>query len=98
MTTPSALKQTAPLGGESSIMKFGALHLLSRTNTPGAILIASMHWGWSITWRWVLWYRRPKGGKWGYYGRRYPDGVIANIATPLGRLHFISQSNLRENN
>lgn len=41
-------------------MKVKDFYLFHRTNTPGSYLIVSLHWRWSITWRWALWVQLTK--------------------------------------
>jgi hypothetical protein len=36
-------------------MKFKNGYLFHRTNMKNGYLLASLHWRWSITWRWALW-------------------------------------------
>jgi hypothetical protein len=86
-------------------MKIGPLSFFERMHSNGkdidSILIASLHWPWSITWRWVFvrspWYRMP--GKQGvslvrtYRGRGFNFRASFN-APFLGHLSIQTQPNM----
>lgn len=75
-------------------MKVGPVGLLTQTNTKGTILVASLHWRWSYTWRWGLWYSLPKRLIFHTQFFRTPRGTIVSLMTPLGTFRFQSQPSL----
>lgn len=76
-------------------MTIGPLHLFQHTNDPRAIMVAALHHSWSITWRWLLWYYLPSGFKFNWVWFSSPGGQSLTVTTPLGKLDFQSQPNLK---
>jgi hypothetical protein len=87
-------------------MKLGAVSLFERIHAHGTptsgVLIAALHWQWSLTWRWILtWYpigqhRHPR-----LYWMRTHRGRGLNFLTGariplLGHLAIHTQPNMRK--
>jgi hypothetical protein len=72
-------------------MKVGPLSLFNNH-------IASWHWPWSLTWRWVLSvHRRNRSVRLGPFFMRTHcgGGVLCGLNTPLADIVFQSQPNMR---
>lgn len=87
-------------------MKLGPLTLFKRMHGNGkpadTILVAALHWRWSITWRWsIVW--RPSIGRFAFHAHRthrgYPNSPVnfsAFLCAPLiGGLNISTQPNMR---
>lgn len=92
-------------------MKIGPLGLFRRRHSNGRpipdITVASWHWAWSLTWRWVLVWQSPHGQRWfwprfhhvstyrGMPGRPKWCGHTSLFMPLVGSLHLQSQPNMR---
>jgi hypothetical protein len=80
-------------------MRLGALSLFTRTNTPGCINIAAWHSRRSLTWSWVLNFRRFRADEWrvfplwGGHGRWGHDQWFVRIPW-LGIFHWHRQERM----
>lgn len=77
-------------------MKFKNGYLLHKTNTKNSCLLASLHWHWSITWRWALWLQftkklRPFFG----YDKGYFGNYLITLHLPCMLFSFHTQQNLK---
>lgn len=85
-------------------MKIGPLTLFQRMHANGkpcrSVLIAALHWGWSLTWRWHLSWHPGLSGKVGpYFMRtyRYSPGLNfhAGLNLPvIGSFSIQTQPNM----
>lgn len=77
-------------------MKIWGVYLFHKTNMPRSIMVASLHWPSSITWRWLIWYSLPASGidypilSW-YSGH---SGWQVSVFSQLGNLEFRTQANM----
>lgn len=78
-------------------MKLGHIYLLHKTNQKRELIIAALHWRWSITWRWLLIYSLPtKIQLWhGWNGNPHTGHFMYCIYTPIGNLFFQTQRNMK---
>ena len=87
-------------------MNIGPFTLFKRMHCNGArsetILLASLHWGWSLTWRWILsWSPRLAGTRGPYFMRVYRGrpgfNFHAGINTRwLGSFSLQTQPNMKK--
>lgn len=78
-------------------MKIGPLYLFERVRqTKARWVIAALHWHWSLTWRWVLYFSPQYGQHRGFY-YQYKRGrnTFFGLNTPWFGFHFSTQDNIR---
>lgn len=86
-------------------MRIGALCLFKRQHCNGkpsnSWIIASWHWKWSLTWRWVITYTKKHSGNVGFYFRRvykYSKGLNFHCGFNLpiiGSVNIQTQPNMK---
>lgn len=78
--------------------RYGTLYFINKTNTKKSWIIASWHWAWSITWRWVFYFHpHRQGTKLGVHTNRRHDGrlISKGVNTPWGSVWLAFQDNMR---
>lgn len=73
-------------------------YLFHKTNSKGDCLLASLHWYWSITWRWALWFRfTNKLRPYFRYTKTYFNQYFIAIHLPCMLFTFQTQENIKRN-
>lgn len=79
--------------------RFGNFYLVEKMKQQkrGDWLLASVHWSWSITWRWALYLHPYRGTKLGFHVLRNHQGQVRDLGlnTKLGCFWFSIQDNMR---
>lgn len=75
--------------------KYRSLRFFQKTNTKGCWNIASLHWWWSVTWRWVLSAQFTKSIRPRFYFSQRHKLPYFQIHIPFVLLVFQMQNNIR---